>query len=1391
MSQFILPTLSHSRRIMLRILLVCALILGMFPSVQPANADGGSYSFDFTAADPRYSNPPYDPTYPRYTPNGLACPTVSGTTGRANQPLQDAVYASPLSPYPKDAVDALAPGEFMLGQIVPFEIQIDVTGSTAPENGSIQFTASWNTKTSSNKDFGYDPAYMVYCAFVDTGDAGTVDPGSDANVDLWSSTLVNPGTGNEAFEGTFYISGLDTNDKVVIEVWAVLMDQIPVDANGDIDINGEVPAGMVSARTSSGDTIQTGNQTVPLRNLQQFITADADLSLTKTDLDIPQKPLSSFPYTVVVTNNSTDTVANSVIVTDTLDIETRFLSAQPADPLSLGRTCGFSAPLPNGYGGTVTCDLLALTPTESVTITVWVEVAPNPPVGSLIEPGSCTYGDHILYDLCNEAMVTAITDDPDLTNNYDTEPTDVIPTADLGISKICPPKYDTPLIDFILRATNYGPQPSIGVVMTDTLPAKTAYVGYQSNLPSGIQANSQDITFNLLNPLSSGITWVVTMTVDVSQTFSTTVQTIVNSVWVKSLTPEPNWQNNDNYDTCSSVTPVTIAHFSSTRDGDHLLFEWGTESENGNLGFNIYTEDAGGIVRLNKRLIPSRSLSLSGPQEYQYESSSTGGELFWLEEVNALGLTRRHGPFSLGDPFGQPVMPVLFDWQAARAELAADACQPEVVIEVGSNPLLDLTSPKLYLPLVVNKVASMPKPSSFTPINLLVDQDGLFRVTYEDLLSNGFNLAGVNPRYIALVNQGASIPIHVVSGATFGPGSSIEFVGRAANTHYTHTNTYTLVYNKYAAMRVEQVSASPSINPLYSSSYMETALIDKNIAYGQASPIDDPWFEEEIRADSDPVIRSFPIDIQDYQTESPNAALTVGLWGMTDFPGVVDHRVQIALNGFPLADVEFDGLQYQTIRLDLPPGMLEQGSNQLQVTLPGDRGVATAIALDRYQVTYPRSFMAVNGRLTFSAQGEAFEIDGLPSSEVIVYRSDATLARLEQVQVSPSGNGYLVRFSGSSQPATYLVYAASSLFAPAAIQPGYQANDISTNPAELLIISHPHFMPGLDTLVSTRRAQGFSVQVVDVRDIYAQYSGHNVDPNAIRAYITYAYQNLGARFILLVGNDTYDYLDYTGIGSLSFIPSLYGPTHPLVRHTALDAYYADVDLDGIPELAIGRFPVRTLAELATLVDKSLAYDTKNYPNSAVFTADAVDGGLSFAAHSDSFLTFVPSGWSIQKAYLDDPGGVSAARSTLLNGINQGVALVDYVGHSSDLELSGQQLFTIHDVNSLTNPLRPTVFTLWGCWNTYLGLPIYNTLAQSLLLSSPQGGSAVIGSATLTPADIHQQLGSLMLPRLMQSGMPIGEAVRLAKLELLSTKPFLADVLSAWNILGDPTLVISQ
>ncbi len=195
------------------------------------------------------------------------------------------------------------------------------------------------------------------------------------------------------------------------------------------------------------------------------------------------------------------------------------------------------------------CDLMALTPQETVTITVTVLILPGAPNGSTIETPDCTYGDYQTYDLCNVVELgTTITQEDNSENNSDSEPKDVVPVADLALQVYCPRSPiggdETPnaieqvTAEFIVRVVNIGPGFSEGVVMTDTLPSNTNLIGYTSTLPA-TELDNDPLVLALDDPLPVAFPWDVVITLDVTNIISVTTITITNTAVVTAETPQP------------------------------------------------------------------------------------------------------------------------------------------------------------------------------------------------------------------------------------------------------------------------------------------------------------------------------------------------------------------------------------------------------------------------------------------------------------------------------------------------------------------------------------------------------------------------------------------------------------------------------------------------------------------------------------------------------------------------------------------------------------------------------------------------------------------------------------------------------------------------------------
>ncbi len=847
-----------------------------------------------------------------------------------------------------------------------------------------------------------------------------------------------------------------------------------------------------------------------------------------------------------------------------------------------------------------------------------------------------------------------------------------------------------------------------------------------------------------------------------------------------------------------TTTPVTLAYFEAHGRGS-VDFRWMTSTEVGNLGFNLYALEDDGLRRLNDELIPSHVVDSLEPQVYEFSAAGVAGDTFLLEDVDINGVIRHHGPFYADEAAGSEVVsaqPVAWakirDAKARRKAGKAARRNAGVLPEAGSA---DLGGAIEFGGRALRSNGGSSGSNSGRPgrgdelATFKVSEAGIYRVTYEDLAAAGVRLQGIRGDWLSLASGGEPVPFWVSGEGPFGPGSSLEFVGEPVDDSlYTRTNVYRLSVNRDRALRaeIEPYSGAGAAEPYY----LETHKVEVERQYNFASPTGDPWYDRRLLATTKPVETSVTFDLDNWLPGAADVALEVSAYGVTNLPQAPDHHLVVEVNGGLVAEEWFDGLYQPEISAVLSDALLAPAGNTMRLLLPHDTGAQfDLVNYDHLTVRYPRDFVARADALSFASGGRSFLVRGFASTDVVAYgRTAGTLARLEAATVADGLGGYAAAFSGlGAADAEYWTVGAGSIRVPA-IEAARAASDLGDAPADVLVIAHADFLDGLGRWESRRRGEGLAVRTVDVDDVYAAYSNGIVDPEAIRSYVRDAYKSLGTRYLLLVGGDTYDYFDHLGVGSMSFVPTPYLQTDAIVRYAPVDPLYGDVDGDLIPEVAVGRWPVRTLDELAAVIDKTLLYDGGEL--TAVLAADKRDAptGFSFGQKSDAMGALLGSDWSLERVYLDEMP-LTDAREALVREIGQGPAITSYFGHSGLTVWSFSGLFRSSDVDRLENRGKPTVVTQWGCWNTYHVLPTYETLGNRLLLEADTGAAAVLGAATLTEALSEQRLGRRVFDRLASPGARLGGAVVEAKRDLAESDPGRLDVILGWTLLGDPTMTI--
>jgi hypothetical protein len=337
--------------------------------------------------------------------------------------------------------------------------------------------------------------------------------------------------------------------------------------------------------------------------------------------------------------------------------------------------------------------------------------------------------------------------------------------------------------------------------------------------------------------------------------------------------------------------------------------------------------------------------------------------------------------------------------------------------------------------------------------------------------------------------------------------------------------------------------------------------------------------------------------------------------------------------------------------------------------------------------------------------------------------------------------------------------------------------------ADLVIITHADFLGSVGPLKALREGQGLSVAVVDVEDVYDEFSFGATSAWAIRDFLQRARSEWQRppRYVLLVGDASLDPRNYLGFGDFNFVPTKLVDTR--LMETASDGWLSDFDGDGVPEMAIGRLPVRTAAEADAVVAKIVGYAQAGNPGGeALMVADRNDVADSsvvfdFEAASTALEQFLPANLTVREIFRGQMGD-SAARSDLLARLNAGPLLVHYFGHGSVGVWRGD-LLESSDAEALTNGSRLPLLIAMTCLNGYFHDPSVEGLAESLLTANQGGAVAVWASSGMTAPEGQLAMSRALVP-LLFGGLTVGDAAVQAKAAVEDR-----DVRVTWMLFGDP------
>ena len=471
--------------------------------------------------------------------------------------------------------------------------------------------------------------------------------------------------------------------------------------------------------------------------------------------------------------------------------------------------------------------------------------------------------------------------------------------------------------------------------------------------------------------------------------------------------------------------------------------------------------------------------------------------------------------------------------------------------------------------------------------------------------------------------------------------------------------------------------------------------------------------------------------------------------------------------------------------------------------------------------------MAGKSRLTvFSPETSSiaqYKLRNLPNERVYIFRIAANEAMRLVDTLQPTQGASYAWSDSAGKGITYFICTQSGLQAPppVALLAAEQSDnttirnlratdDPSMNKADYLIITHPNFMDQARKLVAHKTNIGrFNYpRVVDVSDIYREFSGGNFDPAAIRNFLVYTNNLWGVKpqYVVLMGRGHYD---NKGIASNE---PVFIPVYEWADRCTDDFYAylepgARVDASTPPtsDIFIGRLPCITADQAGQMVNKIIATedpavaDLGGWRGRAVLindddmqgpTQDAL--GTEHLEASEAVRDLI----SALRPAIDQrvvnlfeyPWNSAwekpEARDALIADINGGAGMVNFFGHGSPTQWADETILNVQLVANLTNNKQFPLISSFSCSVGRFDLPGQPCLSEALVLS-PQGGAiSALSSMRQAYSDNNKQLALAFYGDLLdstRSRVTFGEAYTKAKILVRDQNS------QIYSYLGDPSI----
>lgn len=355
---------------------------------------------------------------------------------------------------------------------------------------------------------------------------------------------------------------------------------------------------------------------------------------------------------------------------------------------------------------------------------------------------------------------------------------------------------------------------------------------------------------------------------------------------------------------------------------------------------------------------------------------------------------------------------------------------------------------------------------------------------------------------------------------------------------------------------------------------------------------------------------------------------------------------------------------------------------------------------------------------------------------------------------------------------------------------------------------------------------GMRVRIVPADELYNEFSSGTPDATAYRRYMKMLYDRADTEkdqpsYLLLFGDGAWDNrmlcADWTGYDPDDFLLCFESEnSFSHVNCYVSDDFFCLLDDEeliqensgssssykGKPDVAVGRYPARTLDQAKTLVDKTLSYATNEYagPWQNVVCVMGDDGNNnSHMITADRVASLIEDnypGYQVKKIYWDAYQRTSSATGytypeatrQIKQQMADGALFMNYNGHGAPYAFSHELVMKLADFESSTTNHLPLWLTASCDIMPFDGQE--DNIGETVMLSQRGGGVAFFGTTRTVYANYNEAMNLAFTNYVLTPGYTIGEAVRQAKCDLVSTGRDTSPNKLQYTLLGDPALALA-